>query len=87
MSSQVVEHLTQIKFIKQHNIFLKLLYAASVFGEISRLEPMPPDSKARWRKEIDWLLSVTDHIVEFVPSQQNTNGITMEVPSSFVFCL
>ncbi|CAI9267507.1 unnamed protein product [Lactuca saligna] len=53
--------------------------AASVFGEISRLEPMPPDSKARWRKEIDWMLSVTDHIVEFVPSKQNTNGIMMEI--------
>ncbi|XP_024972532.1 rop guanine nucleotide exchange factor 12-like [Cynara cardunculus var. scolymus] len=53
--------------------------AASVFGEISRLEPMPPDGKARWRKEIDWLLSVTDHIVEFVPSKQNTNGIIMEI--------
>ncbi|GKF50617.1 Rop guanine nucleotide exchange factor 12-like protein, partial [Tanacetum coccineum] len=40
---------------------------------------MAPDSKARWRKEIDWLLSVTDHIVEFVPSKQNTNGVTMEI--------
>ncbi|KAI3763325.1 hypothetical protein L1987_53779 [Smallanthus sonchifolius] len=53
--------------------------AASVFGEISRLEPMPAESKPRWRKEIDWLLSVTDHIVEFVPSKQNTNGVTMEI--------
>ncbi|KAJ0804175.1 putative PRONE domain, Rop guanine nucleotide exchange factor [Helianthus annuus] len=53
--------------------------AASVFGEISRLEPMAPESKARWQKEIDWLLSVTDHIVEFVASKQNTNGVTMEI--------
>ncbi|KAK9069751.1 hypothetical protein SSX86_010145 [Deinandra increscens subsp. villosa] len=53
--------------------------AASVFGEISKLEPMSPDNKARWRKEIDWMLSVTDHIVEFVPSKQNTNGVTMEI--------
>ncbi|XP_024979912.1 rop guanine nucleotide exchange factor 12-like [Cynara cardunculus var. scolymus] len=53
--------------------------AASVFGEQSRLEPMPEERKARWRKEIDWLLSVTDHIVEFVPSKQNTNGVDREV--------
>ncbi|XP_071685711.1 rop guanine nucleotide exchange factor 12-like [Rutidosis leptorrhynchoides] len=53
--------------------------AASVFGEISKLEPMAPESKARWRKEIDWLLTVTDHIVEFVASKQNNNGVTMEV--------
>jgi hypothetical protein len=40
---------------------------------------MNPERKARWRKEIDWLLSVTDHIVEFVPSQQSKDGIDMEV--------
>uniref|UniRef100_A0A7N0RH10 PRONE domain-containing protein n=1 Tax=Kalanchoe fedtschenkoi TaxID=63787 RepID=A0A7N0RH10_KALFE len=49
--------------------------AASVFGEQSRLEPMPPERKARWTKEIDWLLSVTDHIVEFVPSHQGNMEI------------
>lgn len=54
--------------------------AASVFGEQSRLEPMAPDTKARWRREIDWLLSVADHIVELVPSQQkNKDGSTMEI--------
>jgi len=41
---------------------------------------MPSDRKARWRKEIEWLLSVTDHIVEFAPSQQIAkDGTCMEV--------
>ncbi|PSS01891.1 Rho guanine nucleotide exchange factor like [Actinidia chinensis var. chinensis] len=54
--------------------------AASVFGEQRKLEPMAADRKARWRKEIDWLLSVTDHIVEFVPSQQKSkDGTNMEI--------
>ncbi|KAK3439171.1 hypothetical protein EUGRSUZ_C03815 [Eucalyptus grandis] len=54
--------------------------AASIFGEQRRLEPMTPERKARWRKEIDWLLSVTDHIVEFVPStQKSQDGTNMEV--------
>ncbi|KAL9252551.1 Rop guanine nucleotide exchange factor 9-like protein [Drosera capensis] len=54
--------------------------AASVFGEQKRLEPMSPERKARWRREVDWLLSVTDHIVELVPSQQQSpDGTTMEV--------
>ncbi|KAK4760721.1 hypothetical protein SAY87_005614 [Trapa incisa] len=54
--------------------------AASVFGEQRKLEPMPPETKSRWRKEIDWLLSVTDHIVEFVPSQQvSKDGTSMEI--------
>ncbi|OEL28228.1 Rop guanine nucleotide exchange factor 9 [Dichanthelium oligosanthes] len=46
------------------------IFSASVFGEQRRLQPMAADQKARWMKEIDWLLSVADHIVEFVPSQQ-----------------
>ncbi|EPS71328.1 hypothetical protein M569_03429, partial [Genlisea aurea] len=54
--------------------------AASVFGEQEKLEPMSPDRKSRWKKEIDWLLSVTDYIVEFVPSQQKAkDGSTMEI--------
>ncbi|XP_048549188.1 rop guanine nucleotide exchange factor 9-like [Triticum urartu] len=54
--------------------------AASVFGEQRRLQPMAPEPKARWTKEIDWLLSVTDFIVEFVPSRQVAeDGSTMEV--------
>lgn len=53
--------------------------AASVFGDLKRLEPVSPERKARWKKEIKWLLSVTDHIVEFVPSQQKVNGVNMEV--------
>ncbi|CAA7410107.1 unnamed protein product [Spirodela intermedia] len=54
--------------------------AASVFGEQWRLEPMSRERKARWRKEIEWLLSVTDHIVEFVPSQQkSSDGTIMEI--------
>ncbi|XP_038995561.1 rop guanine nucleotide exchange factor 12-like [Hibiscus syriacus] len=54
--------------------------AASVFGEQSRLEPMSPERKARWRKEMDWLLSITDHVVELVPSyQKNKDGSDMEI--------
>ncbi|KAE8784666.1 Rho guanine nucleotide exchange factor 8 [Hordeum vulgare] len=54
--------------------------AASVFGEQRRLEPMSADRRARWKKEIDWLLSVTDHIVEFVPLEQvSEDGTSMEV--------
>lgn len=62
------------------------MISASIFGEIARLEPMQPERKARWRKEMDWYLSVTDHIVEFVPSKQNNNGINMEVILSPLIC-
>jgi hypothetical protein len=41
---------------------------------------MPAERRARWRKEIDWLLSVTDYVVEFAPSQQkNKDGTNMEI--------
>ncbi|KAG5229190.1 rop guanine nucleotide exchange factor [Salix suchowensis] len=49
-------------------------------GEQRRLEPMSPERKARWIREIDWLLSVTNHIVELVPSQQKSkDGSNMEI--------
>ncbi|GAB4842236.1 Rop guanine nucleotide exchange factor 12 [Ancistrocladus abbreviatus] len=54
--------------------------AASVFGEQRKLEPMSPENRVRWKKEIDWLLSVTDYIVEFAPSQQKAkDGTSMEI--------
>ncbi|KAL9993454.1 putative PRONE domain, Rop guanine nucleotide exchange factor [Helianthus debilis subsp. tardiflorus] len=48
--------------------------AASAFGEQHKLAPMPEDRKRRWRREVGWLLSVTDYIVEFVASQQTSKG-------------
>ncbi|XP_037417934.1 rop guanine nucleotide exchange factor 9-like [Triticum dicoccoides] len=54
--------------------------AAAVFGEQRKLEPMAPDRKARWKKEVGWLLSVADQIVEFVAKKQVLdNGVEMEV--------
>jgi PRONE (Plant-specific Rop nucleotide exchanger) len=50
-----------------------------VFAEHRKLEPLSLERKARWRKEIDWLLAVTDHIVEFVPTEQVKDGQSMEV--------
>ncbi|KAL1189211.1 Rop guanine nucleotide exchange factor 10 [Cardamine amara subsp. amara] len=44
--------------------------ADSMFGEQMKLQPMYPETKEIWRKEMDWLLSVVDHIVQFVPSKQ-----------------
>ncbi|CAD6229150.1 unnamed protein product [Miscanthus lutarioriparius] len=40
---------------------------ATIFGQLWRLEPLSPEKKAMWRREMDWLLCVSDHIVELVP--------------------
>ncbi|CAA7057972.1 unnamed protein product [Microthlaspi erraticum] len=57
--------------------------SASAFGEQRRLEPLSEERKKRWRREIGWFLSVTDHIVEFSPTQQtNKDGSSMEVMST-----
>ncbi|CAN8252357.1 unnamed protein product [Cochlearia groenlandica] len=54
--------------------------SASMFGDHMKLQPMYPETKAIWRKEMDWLLSVIDHIVEFVPSKQiSKNGGFTEI--------
>jgi hypothetical protein len=45
-----------------------------------KLEPLPEESKSKWRKEMDWLLSPTNYMVELVPAKQNgANGRTLEV--------
>ncbi|MCO5561812.1 hypothetical protein L7F22_015436 [Adiantum nelumboides] len=54
--------------------------SASIFGELWRVRPLAEERKARWQREMGWLLSVSDHIVEFVPSSQvMPNGSMTEV--------
>ncbi|KAK4478818.1 hypothetical protein RD792_014318 [Penstemon davidsonii] len=54
--------------------------SATLFGELWRLEPMASLKKAIWHREMEWLLSVSDSIVELVPSiQQSPSGGTYEV--------
>lgn len=54
--------------------------SATVFGELWRLEPLAAQKKAMWRREMQWLLCVSDSIVELVPSiQQFPGGGTYEV--------
>ncbi|EOY07372.1 RHO guanyl-nucleotide exchange factor 7 [Theobroma cacao] len=53
---------------------------ATLFGQIWRLEPLPVEKKAMWRREMEWLLSVSDHIVELIPSWQTfPDGSKLEV--------
>ncbi|MFS7935703.1 putative PRONE domain, Rop guanine nucleotide exchange factor [Helianthus anomalus] len=54
--------------------------SASVFGELWRLEPLASQKKTMWQREMDWLLSVSESIVDFVSSiQQSSDGATYEV--------
>lgn len=54
--------------------------SASVFGELWRLEPLPSQKKTRWQREMDWLLSVSDSIVELIPTwQELPQGGSLEV--------
>ncbi|TYH32481.1 hypothetical protein ES288_A01G255500v1 [Gossypium darwinii] len=53
---------------------------ATLFGQMWRLEPVPAEKKSMWRREIEWLLCVSDHIVELVPSFQTfPDGTKLEV--------
>ncbi|XP_057799036.1 rop guanine nucleotide exchange factor 14 isoform X2 [Salvia miltiorrhiza] len=54
--------------------------AASVFGELWKLEPLPEERKSKWQREMDWLLAPTNYMVELVPAKQNdANGRTLEI--------
>ncbi|KAI5584445.1 hypothetical protein POPTR_006G092600v4 [Populus trichocarpa] len=53
---------------------------ATLFGQLWRLEPLPLEKKAMWRREMEWLLCVSDHIVELMPSWQTfPDGSKLEV--------
>ncbi|XP_057753777.1 rop guanine nucleotide exchange factor 7-like [Arachis stenosperma] len=53
---------------------------ATLFGQLWRLEPLRPEKKAMWRREMEWLLSVSDHIVELIPTWQTfADGNKLEV--------
>ncbi|KAI8549013.1 hypothetical protein RHMOL_Rhmol07G0318300 [Rhododendron molle] len=54
--------------------------SATVFGELWKLEPLAPQKKLMWHREMEWLLCVSDSIVELIPSlQQFPGGGTYEV--------
>ncbi|XP_010266083.1 PREDICTED: rop guanine nucleotide exchange factor 1-like [Nelumbo nucifera] len=54
--------------------------SATVFGELWRLEPLAPLKMAMWCREMEWLLCVSDSIVELIPSlQEFPGGGTFEV--------
>ncbi|MCO5553312.1 hypothetical protein L7F22_006833 [Adiantum nelumboides] len=54
--------------------------SASVFGELWQLEPLSNDRKRHWLREMERLLSVSDYIVEFVPSSKSLpDGTRMRV--------
>ncbi|KAJ4719927.1 putative Rop guanine nucleotide exchange factor [Melia azedarach] len=53
---------------------------ATIFGQLWRLEPLPSEKKSMWKREMEWLLCVSDHIVELIPSWQTfPDGNKLEV--------
>ncbi|KAM6550812.1 hypothetical protein CsatB_000620 [Cannabis sativa] len=53
---------------------------ATLFGQLWRLEPLPSEKKMMWRREMEWLLCVSDHIVELIPSWQTfPDGSKLEI--------
>lgn len=56
---------------------------ATVFGQNLRLEPLKPEKKSMWKREMDCLLSLCDYIVEFIPKSHNLrDGTALEVMES-----
>ncbi|KAK4431731.1 Rop guanine nucleotide exchange factor 5 [Sesamum alatum] len=56
---------------------------ATVFGQLWRLEPLPPEKKTMWRREMEWLICVSHYIVELIPSWQTfPDGSRLEVMTS-----
>lgn len=61
-------------------VYIGEIFAASVFGELWKLEPLALRKKMKWQREMEWLLCVSDSIVELIPSlQEFPGGGTFEV--------
>ena len=62
------------------NLILVIQYVGTIYGQLWRLEPLPEDKKSMWRREMELLLCVGDHIVELIPSWQTfPDGSKLEV--------
>jgi len=71
-----------VLFFKQ--ILLLFLTAATVFGTCHRLEPLSPEKRSMWNREMDCLLSICEYIVEFSPTVQTMpDGSTHDVMPSY----
>ncbi|KAF5774503.1 putative PRONE domain, Rop guanine nucleotide exchange factor [Helianthus annuus] len=54
--------------------------AGTVFGELWKLEPLTEDKRNKWRREMDWLLSPTNYMVQLIPAKQcGPDGRTLEI--------
>ncbi|KAI4312936.1 hypothetical protein MLD38_037721 [Melastoma candidum] len=54
--------------------------AATIFGELWKLEPLSEEKKGRWKREMNWLTSPAKYMVELVPAKRNgKNGATLEI--------
>jgi predicted secreted protein len=83
--SGILSSMLKLKVIHvlDHDTKDNFVMAATVFGELWKLEPLCEEKKIRWRKEMDWLLSPTTYMVELVPTKQSgADGCTFEVISS-----
>ncbi|KAG1371761.1 Rop guanine nucleotide exchange factor 5 [Cocos nucifera] len=55
-------------------------FCGSKYSLLWRLEPLTPEKKLMWRREMEWLLCVGDHIVELIPTWQTfPDGSKLEV--------
>lgn len=69
-----------VVFISLFNFLTKIQCVATIFGQLWRLEPLPLEKKSMWRREMEWLVAVSDHIVELKPSWQTFHdGSKLEV--------
>ncbi|KAM0027538.1 putative PRONE domain, aldehyde dehydrogenase domain, aldehyde/histidinol dehydrogenase [Helianthus debilis subsp. tardiflorus] len=52
----------------------------TIFRELWKLEPLSDEKKNKWRREMDWLLSPTNYMVQSVPANQcGPDGRTIEI--------
>ena len=67
--------------------FVFCLKKLTLFGQLWRLEPLRTEKKEMWRREMKWLLCVSDHIVEMTLTWQTfLDGTNLRYRLRIAYC-
>ncbi|KAB5520018.1 hypothetical protein DKX38_024337 [Salix brachista] len=80
ISNAITNLCVRIGFYSDGYCSFSAQFCRALFGQLWRLEPLAPQKKAMWRREMEWFLCVSDNIVELMPSWQTfPDGSKLEV--------
>ncbi|KAF5796975.1 putative PRONE domain, Rop guanine nucleotide exchange factor [Helianthus annuus] len=76
----IITFLSSVKIVVVQLLTRNMLINRNSFFRAMEAEPLPDEKKNKWRREMDWLLSPTNYMVQLVPAKQcMPDGRTIEI--------